>query len=77
MDWLPNTYITSTEVNSVAGAGGRALGGGRPHFFGNNFEELQTVLFEAELIINNALLTYIYPNTIETCLTPNHLLFGR
>ena len=23
------------------------------------------------------LLTYVYPNTIETCLTPNYLLFGR
>ena len=45
-------------------------------FFGNPFEELQTVLFEVELIINNAPLRYIYPNTIETCLTPNHLLFG-
>ena len=39
--------------------------------------KLQTVLFEAELIINNAPLTYVYPNTIETCLTPTHLLFGR
>ena len=41
------------------------------------FEEIQTVLFEVELIINNAPLTYVYPNTIETCLIPNHLLFGR
>ena len=48
-----------------------------PSFFCNHFEELQTVLFEVELIINNAPLTYVYPNTIETCLTPNHLLFGR
>ena len=55
-----------------------------PHFFAitygffcNHFEELQTALFEVELIINNAPLTYVYPNTIETCLTPNHLLFGR
>ena len=46
-------------------------------FFCNYFEALQTVLFEVELIINNALLTYVYPNTIGTCLTPNHLLFGR
>ena len=55
-------------------------------FFCNHFEELQTVLhvncvthvlFEIELIINNIPLTYIYLNTIETCLTPNHLLFGR
>ena len=43
----------------------------------NHFEELQTVLFELELIINNAPLTYVHPNTIETCLTPYHLLFGR
>ena len=35
------------------------------------------MLFEVELIINNALLTYVYLITIETCLTPNHLLFGR
>ena len=45
--------------------------------FCNHFEDLQTVLFELKLIINNALLTCVYPNTIETCLTPNHLLFGR
>ena len=29
------------------------------------------------MIINNAPLTYVYPNTIATCLTSNHLLFGR
>ena len=46
-------------------------------FFLNHFEELQTVFFEVELIINNKLLTYVYPNTIKTCFTPNHLLFGR
>ena len=46
-------------------------------FFCSHFEELQTVLFEVELIINNAPLTYVYPNTIKTCVTPNHLLFGR
>ena len=46
--------------------------------FSEHFEELQTVLLiQVELIINNASLTYVYPNTIETCLTPNHLLFGR
>ena len=42
----------------------------------NQFEELQIVLFEVELIINDAPLTYVYRNTIKTCLTPNHLLFG-
>ena len=45
-------------------------------FFCNLFEELQTVLFTVKLIINNTPLTYVYPNTLETCLTPNHLLFG-
>ena len=34
------------------------------------------MLFEVEMIINGPL-TYVYPNTIETCLTLNHLLFGR
>ena len=34
-------------------------------------------LFKVKLIINNAPLTYIYPNDIERCLTPNHLLFSR
>ena len=45
--------------------------------WGGGGRELQNALFEVELIINNAPLTYVYPNTIETCLTPNHLLFGR
>ena len=67
-----------TEVDSGSGCGGHAP----PFFvitcfFCNHFEKLQTVLSEVELIINNALLTYVYPNTIETCLTPNHLLLCR
>ena len=45
--------------------------------FYNHFEGLKTVLIEVKLIINNAPLTHIYPNTIKTCLTLNHLLFGR
>ena len=58
------------------------VGGGRgrviPVFcnhllFCNHIEELQTV----GLIINNAPLTYVYPNAIKMCLTPNHLIFGR
>ena len=61
---------------------GGAVGPRLPYFlqslvFCNHFEELQTMLFEVELIINNAPLIYVYPNTIETCLTPNYLLFGR
>ena len=35
------------------------------------------MLFKVELIISNAPLTYVYSNTFETCLTPDHLLFGR
>ena len=41
-------------------------------FFLWSFEELQTVLIEVKLNINNARLTYDYPNTIKTYLTPNH-----
>ena len=46
-------------------------------FFFNHSEELQTVLFEVELIIHYKPLRYVYPNTSETCFTPNHLLFDR
>ena len=66
---------------------GRGGGGGargpRPHFcpiisfLCNHLEELETVLFEVELSINNTPLTYLNPNSIEICLIPNHLLFGR
>ena len=42
----------------------------------NHFKGMQTVLFEAKLIIINVPLTYVYPNTLKTYLTPNHLLFG-
>ena len=45
-------------------------------FFCSHFEESQTVLFEVELIINNAPLRYVYLNTIETCLTPIICYFG-
>ena len=45
--------------------------------FCHHFEELQTVLTDVKLIINSAPLTYVYPNTIKTYLTTNHLLLGR
>ena len=35
------------------------------------------MFIEVKLIINNAPLTYVYPNNFNTYLTPNHLLFGR
>ena len=43
-------------------------------FFCDHFEELQTALIKVKLIINNAPLTYVYPNTIKTYLTPKQLL---
>ena len=46
-------------------------------FFCDHLQELQTVFIEVKLIINNAALTYLYPNTIKTYLTPNHLIFSR
>ena len=46
-------------------------------FFRDRFAELQTVFIEIKLIVYDALLTYLYPNSIKTYLTPNHLLFGR
>ena len=46
-------------------------------FFCDHIEEQNTVLIKVKLIINNAPLTYVYPNTIKTYLTPNHLMLGR
>jgi len=42
-----------------------------------NYEELQTILFEVELILNNRPITYYYSDDSEECLTRNHMLFGR
>ena len=42
-----------------------------------SYEEMQTVLFECEAILNNCPVTYIYPTDLTSCLTPNHLLYGR
>ena len=35
------------------------------------------MLQEIEAIVNNWLLTYVYPTKLETCITPNHLLLCR
>ena len=74
-------FIKHLKQVDISGGfkGGGVMGTDPPYFlkslaFCNHLEELKTVLFEVELIINNAPLTYVYPNTIETCLTSNHLL---
>ena len=41
------------------------------------YEELQTILYEIELVLNNRPLTFTYENPNDAVLTPNHLLFGR
>ena len=38
--------------------------------FCDYFEEVQTVLIKVQVIINNVPLTYVYPDTIKTYLTP-------
>ena len=79
---VSQVVLPALEVD-FEGGGREREGRGRPPFFCNrlffcdHFGELQTVLTEVKLIINNAPLTYVYPNTIKTYLTPNHLLFGR
>ena len=80
-------YNTASNLlcyaSNIAEADLEGVAKARPPFFCNHlffcdhFEELQTVFIEVKLIINNALLTYFYPNTIKTYLTPNHLLFPR
>ena len=42
-----------------------------------NYEELQTILFEVELILNYRPITYYCSDDREECLTPKHMLFGR
>ena len=41
------------------------------------FEEIQTIFMEIERIINNRPITYVYPGDIESCITPNHLIFAH
>ena len=79
---LVEQFNKDTFVFNTRGGFRGGTGGARPVFlqslvFCDHFEELQTVLIEVKLIINNAPLTYVYPNTIKTYLTPNHLLLGR
>ena len=75
---LYSNIVLLPEVVLEGARGARALPIFCNHlFFCSHIKEPQTILLEVELIINNASLTYVYPNTIETCLTPNHLLFGR
>ena len=38
---------------------------------------MKAVLLEMEMIINNRSLTHLYPDTTETPLTPNNLVFAR
>ena len=40
------------------------------------YDEVQTLLFEVEQVINSRPLTYVYDD-MEEPVTPNHLLFGR
>ena len=42
-----------------------------------SYEEMQTMLFECDAILNNRPFTYIYPTDLASCLTPNHLLYFR
>ena len=86
LDFRENLRNTSVVQVTLRGGFRRGLRG-RVHplsflqslvvIFCNQFEELQSALLEVELIINNAPLIHVYPNIIETCLTPNHLLFRR
>ena len=46
-------------------------------FFTIVLKNYKIEFFKVELIINNAPLICVYPNTIKICLTPNNLLFDR
>ena len=42
-----------------------------------SYEERSALLFEVEIVVINHHITSLYPNNLESCVTPNHLLFGR
>ena len=42
-----------------------------------NYDQMLTILLEIESIINNRPIPYVYPDDLEPCATPNHLLYGR
>ena len=72
-----NTFSNSlpfpeTDLRVSAWRGAPSLFFAITCFLCNHFEKLQIALFKVELIINNASSTYVYPKTIEKCLTPNH-----
>ena len=69
-----NRCLSEADLRGARGARALSIFWNHLLFFCNHFEELKTVLFEVKLI-NNASLTYVYPNTIETCLTPNHFYY--
>ena len=69
-EWT-ETYLRWSQASTMVLLCENSEGARHPYFsqslvFCNHFEELQTMLFEVELIINNTPLTYVYPNTIET-----------
>ena len=81
--WIQDSNLNSNERGCKVRRGFKGVAGVEPLcfaitcFFLDHLEELQTVFIEVKLTINNAPLTYIYPNTIKTYLTPNHFFFGR
>ena len=48
------------------------LGWSRVHY-----EQLHTLLAEIQTVINNSSLTFLYDETMEEVLVPNHLLLDR
>ena len=72
-----STHSQKPEADLRGRGGASALPFLQSLVFCNHFAELEVVLFEVELTINNAPLTYVYSNTKEKCLSPKHLLFGR
>ncbi|XP_065081599.1 uncharacterized protein LOC135704101 [Ochlerotatus camptorhynchus] len=64
------------QINEGRSAHGRCMGATRP-FSELNDEELQTLIVEAEGIVNTRPLTYIPLDSAESdALTPNHFLLG-
>ena len=78
-----NTGEWQKHNNFSRGGFREGTGGDAPPFFGitcffcSHFEESQTVLFEVELIINNAPIKICLPKYYRNMFNTHHLLFRR
>ena len=69
-------YLLLLEPSCFIEADLKGAQGGAPClFFCNHFAEVEIMLFEVELIINNAPLKHVYPNSKKTFIKETPIIF--